>query len=178
MRFCSNGHSPLLVPHAVMVVCWGPVLLPFLLIGAQPSGWWQLTSANYVEHYGLLRQKDAAGRYQRCEPSGIRGNRQLQQGCRTWCWFICSGIPITMLIQTGPIKCCATMPTCRNCRSVIFPCSPWRCFTPLWFAVMDKRVVQWAEGDMHQVNIDPARVDGVVCARYHAPQDGGGHPPW
>jgi alkane 1-monooxygenase len=30
--------------------------------------WFQLTSANYVEHYGLLRNKDADGRYERCQP--------------------------------------------------------------------------------------------------------------
>src|SRR3546814_18146416 len=31
-------------------------------------GWWQLTSANYIEHYGLLRQKMADGRYERAQP--------------------------------------------------------------------------------------------------------------
>jgi alkane 1-monooxygenase len=30
--------------------------------------WFQLTSANYVEHYGLLRRKEADGRYERCQP--------------------------------------------------------------------------------------------------------------
>src|SRR3546814_10751105 len=31
-------------------------------------GWWQLTSANYIEHYGLLREKMADGRYERAQP--------------------------------------------------------------------------------------------------------------
>ncbi|WP_395376293.1 alkane 1-monooxygenase [Marinicella sp. W31] len=33
-----------------------------------PASWWQLTSANYVEHYGLLRLKDDTGKYERCQP--------------------------------------------------------------------------------------------------------------
>ncbi|HAG46882.1 MAG TPA: alkane 1-monooxygenase, partial [Gammaproteobacteria bacterium] len=31
-------------------------------------GWWQLTSANYIEHYGLLREKMSDGRYERQQP--------------------------------------------------------------------------------------------------------------
>ena len=30
--------------------------------------WWQLTSANYVEHYGLLRQQGPNGRYETTKP--------------------------------------------------------------------------------------------------------------
>ena len=28
-------------------------------------------------------------------------------------------------------------------------------FPPIWFAVMDKRVMKWADGDLSNVNIDP-----------------------
>jgi len=33
-----------------------------------PISWWQLTTANYIEHYGLLRQKNKNGKYERCQP--------------------------------------------------------------------------------------------------------------
>ena len=50
-----------------LVYAFGVAILPFLLLQAA-WGWWQLTGANYVEHYGLLRQKGPDGRYERCRP--------------------------------------------------------------------------------------------------------------
>jgi alkane 1-monooxygenase len=50
-----------------LVYAFGAVILPFLLL-QWAWGWWQLTSANYVEHYGLLRAKGPDGRYERCQP--------------------------------------------------------------------------------------------------------------
>ena len=44
---------------------WSALLIMML---HAPMVWWQLTSANYIEHYGLLRQKDLKGKYERCEP--------------------------------------------------------------------------------------------------------------
>ena len=40
---------------------------------------------------------------------------------------------------------------------------------PLWFAVMNHRVVEWAHGDMNLVNLDPAKRT-VLFNRYHQPQ--------
>ncbi|KZY73702.1 alkane 1-monooxygenase, partial [Oleiphilus sp. HI0068] len=53
--------------YTLMLAFFGPVMIPFLLISAA-YGWWQLTCANYVEHYGLLRLKKENGRYERCQP--------------------------------------------------------------------------------------------------------------
>ncbi|MFK8010816.1 MAG: alkane 1-monooxygenase [Marinicellaceae bacterium] len=39
-----------------------------ILLLHSPITWWQLTTANYIEHYGLLRQKNAQGKYERCQP--------------------------------------------------------------------------------------------------------------
>jgi len=56
-----------LVLYGGLVWSFGAAVLPFLLLQAA-WGWWQLTSANYVEHYGLLRAKGPDGRYERCQP--------------------------------------------------------------------------------------------------------------
>lgn len=40
----------------------------FILLLHIPFVWWQLTTANYIEHYGLLRVKDENGKYERCQP--------------------------------------------------------------------------------------------------------------
>ncbi len=55
------------VIYAMLTWMFGWAGLLILLLHA-PVVWWQLTSANYIEHYGLLRQKDANGKYERCEP--------------------------------------------------------------------------------------------------------------
>ncbi len=52
--------------QGTLVFMFGWVMVPFLLHNFW--AWLQLTSANYIEHYGLLRQRDENGRYERCEP--------------------------------------------------------------------------------------------------------------
>src|SRR3546814_12265222 len=58
-----------LAVYTALVLALGPN--PKLLVSLPIQvafGWWQLTSANYIEHYGLLRQKMADGRYERAQP--------------------------------------------------------------------------------------------------------------
>ena len=52
---------------ALLIWAFGLLMVPFILIH-HFFAWWQLTSANYVEHYGLLRQRDESGKYERCQP--------------------------------------------------------------------------------------------------------------
>jgi len=79
-RLARRGRSPFsprntilqswaitLVLHGALIAALGPMTLVFLLIH-NAMAWFQLTSANYVEHYGLLRRKDPDGRYERCQP--------------------------------------------------------------------------------------------------------------
>jgi alkane 1-monooxygenase len=50
-----------------LVLAFGWLMLPFFLVHTA-FAYWQLTSANYVEHYGLLRARDDSGRYEHCQP--------------------------------------------------------------------------------------------------------------
>ena len=52
------------VVQAGLLIAFGWKMIPFLLLHNM-FAWWQLTSANYVEQYGLLRLKDENGRYER-----------------------------------------------------------------------------------------------------------------
>ncbi|HZB51279.1 MAG TPA: alkane 1-monooxygenase [Mycobacteriales bacterium] len=54
----------------------GPGLLPFLLVQAV-VGFTLLEAVNYVEHYGLLRQRDASGRYERVRPRHSWNNNHV-----------------------------------------------------------------------------------------------------
>jgi alkane 1-monooxygenase len=69
-----SWHNQFLQGLFITAVLWGGLLLwlgweafPFMLLTAAWTNF-QLTSANYVEHYGLLRLQQANGRYERCEP--------------------------------------------------------------------------------------------------------------
>ena len=55
------------VMQIALIATFGWIMLPFLIIHNFFS-WWVLTSANYIEHYGLLREKQADGKYERCQP--------------------------------------------------------------------------------------------------------------
>ena len=51
---------------AILTAVFGLVVLPYLLL--QALGFVLLEVVNYLEHYGLLRQKREDGRYERCLP--------------------------------------------------------------------------------------------------------------
>jgi len=51
----------------VLIAVFGPALIPFVIIQAV-FGFSMLESVNYLEHYGLMRQKQDNGRYERCTP--------------------------------------------------------------------------------------------------------------
>ena len=42
-------------------------MVPFLAVH-NVVAWWQLTSANYIEHYGLLRRQNARRTFEHCQP--------------------------------------------------------------------------------------------------------------
>lgn len=60
----------------VAVALGGPELLPFLLVQAV-VGFSLLEAVNYVEHYGLRRQRDASGRYERVTPRHSWNNNHV-----------------------------------------------------------------------------------------------------
>lgn len=69
-----HWRNSILQSHSIAVAIQGALLLVFgwpmllWLLIHNAMAWFQLTSANYVEHYGLLRRKNAGGGYERCQP--------------------------------------------------------------------------------------------------------------
>jgi len=53
--------------YAMLTWYFGAMALLFLLLQV-PFAWFQLTGANFVEHYGLLRRKLPSGKYEICQP--------------------------------------------------------------------------------------------------------------
>ena len=55
------------VLYGILIAVFGVALIPYVVISAV-FGFTLLETVNYLEHYGLLRQKTAGGRYERCTP--------------------------------------------------------------------------------------------------------------
>lgn len=140
----------------------GPVIVPFLLISTF-WGWQFLSTSNYIEHYGLLRQKLPDGRFERCRPEHS--------------WNADHLISNLMLYQLQRHSDHHARPTrryqaLRTDHAPELPGGYPLCFTlayfpPLWRAVMDRRVLEVYKGDITRVNIDPAK-RAKVLAKYGA----------
>lgn len=136
-----------------LLVLFGWVMIPFLVLH-NAFAWWQLTSANYVEHYGLLRHKDAAGKYERCQPHHSWNSNHVY-----------SNLVLLHLERHSDHH---THPT-RRYQSLRhyddLPSLPSGYFGSyllayvprLWFRVMDKRLLALpqVQGDLDKVNMDP-----------------------
>jgi alkane 1-monooxygenase len=139
---------------------FGVVVLPFVLISTL-WGWQFLSTSNYLEHYGLLRQKLPDGRYERCRPAHS--------------WNADHVVSNLMRYHLQRHSDHHARPTRRYqvLRSDDAPelpagypgCFILAYFPPLWRAVMDRRVLAVYGGDILKVNIDPKRRQRIL-ARY------------
>ncbi|AOR67365.1 alkane 1-monooxygenase [Burkholderia stabilis] len=170
------GHSPwtwrneVLHAWAMTVVVWGiaiamagKVVIPFLVIQAV-YGASLLEVVNYVEHYGLGRRKLPSGRYERCTPQHSWNSNhvvtnlflyQLQRHADhhanpTRSYQALRHFDDSPQLPAGY----ATM--------ILFAYVP-----PLWYHVMNPRVVAHYHGDMAQSNIKPS-IRARVLAQYPA----------
>ena len=62
-----NAWAMSVVLYGVLIAVFGVALIPYIVISAV-FGFTLLETVNYLEHYGLLRQKTDSGRYERCAP--------------------------------------------------------------------------------------------------------------
>jgi alkane 1-monooxygenase len=146
---------------AITAIC-GIAALPYLIV-AGLYGCLQLTLANYIEHYGLLRQKDENGRYERCQPEHSWNSNFFVSNLfslhlqRHSDHHANPARPYQLLrdINTAP-----DMPTGYPTMMML------AMFPPLWFFVMDRRVVRWADNDMTRVNMHSS-AKNKLFARYH-----------
>jgi alkane 1-monooxygenase len=136
-----------------LIALFGWVLLPFFLIH-NFMAWFQLTSANYIEHYGLLREKKTNGKYERCQPH------------HSWnANHIFSNLMLFQLERhsdhhANPSRSYQSLRSFDNLPELpsgYFGMYLLAYFPTLWFKVMDKRLlaIPHINGDLSKVNIDP-----------------------
>jgi alkane 1-monooxygenase len=148
---------------ALLTIAFGPVVLPYLLLQAV-LGFSLLEVVNYLEHYGLLRQKKEDGRYERCRPEHSWNSNNVASNVLLYHLQRHSdhhANPTRRYQALRHVKEAPQLPTGYAGMIVL----AW--FPPLWRRVMDPRLVEHYDGDLSQANIQP-RARQRILARYGA----------
>lgn len=143
-----------------LTAVFGWVVLPYLLI--QALGFTLLEVVNYLEHYGLLRQKKEDGRYERCLPEHSWNSNNVASNVLLYHLQRHSdhhANPTRRYQALRHVEEAPQLPTGYAGMIVL----AW--FPPLWRRVMDPRLLEHYEGDVTRANIQP-RARKRILARY------------
>jgi alkane 1-monooxygenase len=165
-RLAGQGHGPWTMRNNVLnawamtvalfagtIAVFGPVVIAFIIIQAV-FGFSLLEVVNYLEHYGLARQKNENGRYERCNPQHSWNSNHTA-----------SNVVLYHLERHSDHH---AHPTRRYQALRHFDNSPQlpngyggmiglAYIPPLWRRVMDHRVIEHYDGDLSLANIEPRK---------------------
>jgi len=169
-------HNDVLSAWAMSVVLWGGLMLafgweifPYLVVQAL-VGIWLLESVNYLEHYGMLRQKTESGRYERVNPSHSWNSNNI--GTNVLLYHLQRhsdhhANPTRRYQALRDFKESPVLPT-GYAGMIVLTWVP-----AIWRRVMDERVLEHFDGDISRANLHPRKRDRII-ARYAA-RAGGAH---
>lgn len=165
-RFTWHNHILLswLLTAAIalaLIGLFGWVIAPFLLIH-HFYAWYGLTQANYVEHYGLLRQRLPNGRYEACKPRHSWNTNHIFSNLLTFHLQRHSDHHANALRPYQTLRDFADLPRLPSGYPGSFGLAA---FPFLWFRVMDPKLIRWAAGDLDKLNLD-AQKARMLRAKY------------
>lgn len=146
------------VLYAGLLAFFGPLMLIFLPI-QMAFGWWQLTSANYIEHYGLLREKMSDGRYERQQPHHSWNSNHIMSN------LILFHLQRHSDHHAHPTRSYQSLRDFKDLPSLPsgYPGMFLAAMFPSWFrSIMDHRVLDWAKGDLDKIQIQPGKREFYV----------------
>ena len=175
-RLARSDHSPwtwrndilqawamTVVLFAVLTIVFGVVVLPYLLLQAV-VGFSLLEVVNYLEHYGLLRQRKEDGRYERCLPEHSWNSNNVASNVLLYHLQRHSdhhANPTRRYQALRHVDEAPQLPT-GYAGMIVLAWVP-----PLWRRVMDHRLLEHYGGEVRRANIQP-RARRKVLARYGA----------
>lgn len=165
-RSAWSPHNAILQSHALalllqggLVAAFGWTMLPFLALHNLVA-WWQLTSANYVEHYGLLRRRLPNGKYERPQPHHSWNANHTYTNLVLFQLERHSDHHANPSRRYQSLRHFDGVPQLPSGYQGMFPIAyvPW-----LWFRVMDPRLMalEQVAGDLDRVNVDPRRREAL-----------------
>ncbi len=163
--FWSPLHNELIQPALITLALWGGLSLwlgPQVLLFLVPTALWanfQLTSANYVEHYGLLRQQGPNGRYEPCQPHHSWNSNHVFSNWATFHLQRHSDHHAHPKRRYQSLRHFDDVPQLPNGYFGMFPVSY---FPPLWFALMDRRLVEAVGHNPARINFAPGQKERLM----------------
>ena len=156
-----QSYALTLIFQGALIVGFGWPTIFFLIIHNMVA-WFQLTSANYVEHYGLLREMNTNGRYERCKPHHSWNANHLFSNIL---FFHLERHSDHHANASRPYQSLRTFDNLPELPSGYFGMYVLAYIPSLWFKVMDKRLMQipHISGDLSKVNIDPKYADQIYA---------------
>ncbi|UJJ30386.1 alkane 1-monooxygenase [Halopseudomonas maritima] len=158
------------VLYALLIAWLGIEILPVMMLIAF-WGAFQLTQANYIEHYGLLRRKQPSGRYERCQPHHSWNSNHLFSN---WALFHLQRHSDHHAHPTRRYQSLRDFPDLPRLPNGYFGMYLLAYFPPLWQRVMDPRLLRAVDRDPSRINFLPAKREQLM-RRYglsEAPLDG------
>jgi len=137
----------------VPLLLFGPQLLPFIAIQAL-SGIALLESVNYIEHYGLLRQRTSRGNYVRCAPEHSWNADYLATNFLLLNLQRHSDHHANPTLRYQALRSSLSAPQLPSGYALMMLIA-W--FPPVWRKVMDDKVIEHYGGDVQRANLDPRR---------------------
>ncbi|MDT5091180.1 MAG: alkane 1-monooxygenase [Mycobacterium sp.] len=175
-RMRRLGKSPMSLRNDVLnawlmsVVLWGALLavfgwtlLPFLVVQAV-IGFGLLETVNYLEHYGLLRQKTQNGRYERCRPEHSWNSDHIVTNVFLY------HLQRHSDHHANPTRRYQTLRSFEGAPNLPSGYASMIMLTlvpPLWRKVMDPKVLAHYDGDITKVNLHPSKREKLL-AQYAA----------
>ncbi|GGC56512.1 alkane 1-monooxygenase [Hoyosella rhizosphaerae] len=139
----------------VTIAIFGWQVLPYIILQAI-LGFSLLEVVNYLEHYGLKRQKTASGRYERCAPSHSWNSDHI---CTNVFLYHLQRHSDHHAYPTRRYQILRSWDGAPSLPSGYASMIVLAYFPPIWRRVMDKRVVAHYEGDLTRANVHPKKVD-------------------
>jgi len=139
--------------YGALIAVFGRKVIPFIAIQAV-YGFSLLEAVNYIEHYGLLREKKADGKYARTLPEHSWNNNSSVSNLLLYQLQRHSDHHAHPTRSFQALRHFADAPQLPSgYASMLLPA-----YIPsLWFKLMDKRVLAHYKGDLSKINILPAK---------------------
>lgn len=153
------------VLFAAITSVLGPLALAFLVIQAV-FGAALLEVVNYIEHYGLLRQQDSTGRFERCKPEHSWNSNHVVTNVFLYQLQRHSDHHANPARRFQALRHFDNTPQLPSGYAGMILVAY---FPPVWRALMDKRVAAHYEGDMTKANILPS-ARASLFAQWHNPK--------
>lgn len=143
-----RGYAITVIVDLALIIAFGWIMVPFLLI-QNFVGWYALTEANYVEHYGLKRKKNANGRYEPVQPYHSWNTNHIVSNLMLFHLQRHSDHHANPMRPYQALRSFDELPSLPSGYPGSFLLAA---IPPLWFRIMNPKVLALTNGDRDRIN--------------------------